>query len=302
MGRGYLEGGVWKQGKFPTTVKADTSFAVKQLDPSHKYLLYVSFNCPFAHSANIARVLKGLEEKIPLVAVTPAFGDEGWAFFKDQPDPLHPEYKSLHQVYTHAKSDYTGRVSVPVLYDVTADTIASNESVAIIELFNDFNPNSKVDLLAPAKNEATAAQYEDLKKTVLKFNMSVYAAGMSTTQQDYDQWANTVFSILDSFEEKLATNRFILGADVTLLDIRVFVTYLRFIYVYRILFRLDKKDYATAYPHLNRHVRDLYQSFHLRGTVPSLHDVKVGYYVNFTELNPHGIIPSGPDFDLDSKL
>jgi len=299
MGRGYLEGGVWKAGWTSGTLKGDPSFSVKQLDPSHKYILYVSYTCPFAHSANIARVLKGLEKEIEVVALEPTFGEEGWAFGK-QKDPLHPEYKSLHQVYTQAKHDFTGRVTVPVLYDKDLQAIVSNESVQCIELFNDFYPKSPIDLLAPAKSEATAGEFENLKKTVLGFNTAVYGGGLAPTQQDYEKAVNGVFETLDLLEDKLASSRFIFGAEPTLVDIRAFVTYLRFLFVYRILFRLDKKDYTT-YKNLNRFVRDMYQSFHLQATVPDIHDVKVGYYQNFTEMNPKGIVPLGPDFDLNAK-
>lgn len=297
--RGYLEAGVWIAGRGPNTMKGDSFPVIKKLDPSHKYILYVASVCPFAHSANIARILKGLEAKIDVVFVNDVFGEEGWQF-GSLPDPVHPDFKFLHQVYTHSKKDYTGRVSVPVLYDVDLGTIASNESLEIIELFNDFGDG--VDLLAPAKDESTAADFETLKQKALKFNSGVYMSGLSTNQQDYEQAANGVFDTLDLLEERLGSSRFLFGANLTLVDIRVFVTYLRFIFVYRVLFKLDKKPY-TEYKNLNRFVREMYQKYNLKVTAPSMEGIKEGYYKNFVDMmNSEGIVPLGPDFDLDAKF
>eukprot|EP00026_Physarum_polycephalum_P012810 Phypoly_transcript_13144.p1 GENE.Phypoly_transcript_13144~~Phypoly_transcript_13144.p1 ORF type:complete len:299 (+),score=54.87 Phypoly_transcript_13144:87-983(+) len=298
MGRGYLEDGIWKAGKAPNTLQNSPSFSTDKLHPDHRYIMYISYICPFAHSANVARVLKGLEQKIEIVALESAFGEEGWVFGA-QKDPLHPEYKFLHQVYTHAKKDFTGRVTVPVLYDVDTDSIVSNESVGCMELFNNFGANS-LDLFAPAKNSASAAKFDELKARVLKFNFAVYGAGLATTQNDYEQSANFVFETLDIFENLLSENRFVFGDTASVVDIRLFVTYLRFIYVYRLLFRLDKKNYAN-YTNLNIHVREFYSGLNLQGTAPNLEDIKAGYFKNFEGEIPQNIVPVGPDFELNAQ-
>jgi len=213
---------------------------------------------------------------------------------------LHSGFVHLHQVYTHAKKDFSGRVTVPVLYDVTLDTIACNESMPIIELLNGLGDNN-LDLTAPAKNEKTAAEYENLKKDVVsKFNTGVYAAGLAKTQQAYEQNVATVYTFMDLLEEKLGHSRFIFGEKVSLIDIRVFITYLRYIFAYRILFKLDQKNY-TSYPNLNRFLLDFYQTQGIQQTV-STQDIKEGYFGNFVGENGVVIIPLGPDFDLNQKI
>jgi len=256
----------------------------------------VSTTCPFAHSANIARIIKGLEAKIDLAYVSGTFGAEGWAF--EHPDPIHHEFKFLHEVYTHSKKDYTGRVSVPVLYDITLDKIATNESIESIELISKYDGEGSVnvDLLSPEK-KSDIEEFERLRKEVSpKFNFAVYAAGIAKTQQDYEVGVNKFFEFLDLIEGKLGSNRFVFGNSPTLVDIRVYVTYLRFIYVYRILFKLDKKPY-THYKNLNRFLADFYKSFNLQHTF-DVEQAKIGYYKNFG----HSIVPVGPDFEIDQKL
>jgi len=298
MGRGYLDGGVWKEGWFPPALQSSPSFLTDKLDHSHKYHLYAANVCPFAHSANISRILTGLSSDITVSNLEPAFGAEGWTFGKHT-DPHHPDFKYLHQVYTRAKKDYTGRVSVPVLYDLTLDTIVCNESLALIELFSGFGKG--IDLVAPAKDPKTTEEFTHLKNTVItKVNAGCYAAGLAKTQESYDKAVTELFATFDELDARLASSRYLLGNLPSLPDVRLFVSYLRFVYVYRVLFRLDKKNYIH-YKNLNRFLLEFYETDGIQSTI-NISEIKEGYYTNFNESGNATIIPAGPDFDLNAEI
>lgn len=263
-----------------------------------RYHLYVSLACPWAHRTLIFRALKGLEGMISVSIVHWYMAENGWTF--EQGDGVVPDTvngaKYLYQVYTATKPDYSGRVTVPVLWDKKTKTIVSNESPEIIRMLNtafdavgakpgDYYPE-------PLRDEIDALN-ERIYNTV---NNGVYKAGFATTQEAYEEAVVPLFDTLDWLDERLSTNRYLTGSRITEADWRLFTTLLRFDPVYVGHFKCNIRRIAD-YPNLSGYVRDLYQQPGIAATV-NMHHIKNHYYASHETVNPSRVIPLGPQVDL----
>lgn len=260
-----------------------------------RYHLYVSMACPWANRTLIFRQLKGLEEMISVSVVHWYMAERGWTFKAGDgviPDPIHnAEY--LHQVYTNADADYSGRVTVPILWDKQTNTIVSNESSEIIRMFN-----SAFDEVGAKPGDFYP---EDLREEIEKINARVYSdvnngvykAGFATTQSAYESAVLTLFETLDWLEDRLSSQPYLLGDQPTEADWRLFTTLIRFDPVYVGHFKCNIRRLAD-YPHLWAYTRNLYQHDGISDTVNMQH-IKQHYYVSHTTINPTGVVPVGPD-------
>ena len=254
-----------------------------------RYHLYVSHACPWAHRTLIFRALKGLDKIIDVTFVHPEMLDKGWGF-RPEPEPLYG-YVCAHQLYTHAKPDYTGRVSVPILWDKELQTIVSNESSEIIRMFNsafDHLTGNSVDYYPQAlRSDIDAINmfvYENI-------NNGVYKCGFATTQTAYDEAVDALFAALDEVENRLHQNRYLVGDAITEADWRLFTTLIRFDAVYFGHFKCNKKQIAD-YPMLSGYLLDLYQQPGIAETV-NIAQIKRHYYYSHESINPTRIIPKG---------
>jgi len=260
-----------------------------------RYHLYVALICPWASRALMARKLKGLESMISVTVVEPQLGAQGWRFGTfpgAQQDPLN-NAQYLHEIYTRVAPDYTGRATVPVLWDKKTGTIVNNESADIVRMFNsgfgDLADN-RIDLYPAALRQEIDALNESLYP---RLNNGVYRAGFATTALSYQQAFNDVFSQLDELEALLSDGRtFLLGERLTESDIRLFVTLIRFDAAYHGLFKCNLRR-IHDYTLLNRYLKSMLSVSGVRETV-SIDHIKQGYY-SIKALNPNGIVPAGPD-------
>ncbi len=266
-----------------------------------RYHLYFSHACPWAHRAIIFRKLKGLEALIGATPVDALMADEGWTFGREEgspPDPLHNASR-LYEVYQAANPSYTGRVTVPVLWDTHTRTIVSNESAEIIRMLNSaFNALLPVDkaaldfapgALLPAIDEINALVYD-------RINNGVYKSGFATTQEAYEAAVFPLFEALDHVEERLSGQRYLVGDRLTEADWRLFTTLIRFDAVYVGHFKCNIRRIAD-YPHLSGFLRELYQIPGVAETV-NLVQIKRHYYESHGTINPTGVVPVGPALDL----
>lgn len=259
-----------------------------------RYHLYVALICPWASRTLIARKLKGLEEVISVSVVEPVLTDEGWRFGTYPGANLDTLNGAtyMHQIYTKADPHYTGRATVPVLWDKKLDTMVSNESADIVRMFNaGFGALASGPDLYPA---ALAAEIDALNDVIYPgLNNGVYRAGFATTQIAYDEAFATVFATLDDLEARLADGRpFLHGQDLTETDIRAFVTLVRFDAAYHGIFKCNLRR-IKDYPHLQAFLERVLALPGVAETV-SIDHIKQGYY-SIKTLNPNGIVPRGPD-------
>lgn len=256
-----------------------------------RYHLYVALICPWASRTLIARKLKGLEDVVSVTVVEPEIGDQGWRFAT--PDPVNgADY--MHQIYTQADPDYTGRATVPVLWDKATGTIVSNESAEIVRMFDSgFGDLASGPVLCP---DDLRDQIEALNDRIYpQLNNGVYRAGFATTQLAYDEAFRDVFAQLDELEARLAAGGpFLFGDRFTETDIRLFVTLVRFDAAYHGLFKCNLRRIAD-YPALSAYVARVIALPGVRETV-SIDHIKRGYY-SIKALNPTGIVPLGPHLD-----
>jgi len=265
-----------------------------------RYHLYVSLACPWAHRTLIFRALKGLEEMISVSVVNSFMGDEGWTFEPGEgvvADSVNHKTR-VHEIYTAAMPDYTGRVTVPVLWDKQQNTIVNNESAEIIRMFN-----SAFDELGAKTGDYYPSVIRDEIDTINEviyhgFNNGVYKAGFATTQDAYDEAVTEVFDVLDGLEERLGSQRYLLGSQLTEADWRLFTTLVRFDPVYVGHFKCNKQR-IQDYPALSNYLRDLYQHPGIRETV-DIDYIKAHYYGSHESINPTRIIPIGPALNLDA--
>ena len=264
-----------------------------------RYHLYVSHACPWAHRTMIFRNLKGLQDMIP-VSVTHWFmGDEGWTYAAGDgvvPDPVHGASRH-YEIYQAADPDYTGRVTVPVLWDRKRGTIVNNESAEIIRMFNsafdgvgakpgDYGPEEHRDEIATVNDRV----YDTL-------NNGVYKAGFARTQEAYEEAVRPLFDTLDWLEGILSQSRYLVGGQLTEADIRLFTTLVRFDPVYHYHFKCNLRRIAD-YPNLSNYVRDIYQHPGVAETV-RLDHIKNHYFTSHESVNPTRIVPAGPIIDYD---
>ncbi|WP_111977317.1 glutathione S-transferase family protein [Algibacillus agarilyticus] len=259
-----------------------------------RYHLYVAYICPWASRTLMARAIKGLNDIITISVVNPKLSDQGWQFSNTglNIDQLN-NHEYMHQLYTQVKPDFTGRATVPVLWDKKTHTIVNNESADIIRMFN----TAFVDLIdqGPDLYPNTHAQEIDQlnHKIYNQLNNGVYQAGFATTQLAYQEAYLNLFSMLDALENRLADNRpYLLGNNLTETDIRLFVTLIRFDVAYYSLFKCNRnmiKDMKNlkAYVHRIKQIKGIEETINIE-------HIKAGYY-SIKALNPNGIVPVGPE-------
>lgn len=265
---------------------------------SGRYHLYVSLACPWAHRTLIFRTLKGLEESIPISVVHWYMAENGWTFKSGDgvvADPVN-NAQYMYQIYTAAMADYSGRVTVPVLWDKHNQTIVSNESPEIIRMFNSAfdDVGAKPGDYYPAELQA---EIDDLnERTYESVNNGVYKCGFATTQEAYEESLEPLFSTLDWLEQRLDSKRYLTGNRITEADWRLFTTLVRFDPVYVGHFKCNIKRIAD-YPNLSGYVRDLFQQPGVSDTVNMQH-IKDHYYASHESVNPSRIVPKGPEIDF----
>ncbi|MDJ0691736.1 MAG: glutathione S-transferase family protein [Xenococcaceae cyanobacterium MO_188.B32] len=313
MATGMMIDGVWRKegyeqddkGRFqrnPTTfrqqITADGSSGFKA--ESGRYHLYVSYACPWAHRTLIMRKLKGLEEAISLSVVDPLMAEEGWEFSDfpgSIPDTVNG-FRYLREVYAKADSNYTGRVTVPILWDKHTNTIVNNESREIIRMLDtqfEAIAKNKVNLYP----EKLQQQIDDvIDKIYTPINNGVYRAGFATQKGAYNEAVIELFEALDYWEAVLSDRRYLCGNTLTEADICMFTTLLRFDPVYYVHFKCNLK-HIWDYPNLWNYLKDIYQHPGVKDTC-HLDHIKLHYYKSHPHINPSGIVPLGPIVDLDS--
>lgn len=315
---GRLVDGVWSSewydtattgGKFERDISRFRDWVTKDGTPApgrergfkaepDRYHLFVSLACPWAHRTLIFRKLKKLEEIITVDAVHPFMAENGWTFKKDAAATGDSLFGSdyMHQIYTRAQKDYSGRVTVPVLWDKKLNTIVSNESSEIIRMFN-----SAFDEFGDASLDFYP---EELRSEIDKINdfiypninNGVYRAGFATTQSAYEEAFNELFAALDQLDARLAGQRYLVGDRLTEADWRLFTTLIRFDAVYVGHFKCNRQPIAD-YPNLSNYLRELYQIDGIAETVNMDH-IKRHYYESHETINPTRIVPSGPALDF----
>lgn len=295
---------VRQDSRFRDRVTADGSSGFPAA--AGRYHLYVSLACPWAHRAVILRELKGLQDAIAMTIVDPIRDELGWAFREGsgsdanpgQADPLNG-WRYLSEGYVASDPTFTGRVTVPVLWDTETGRIVNNESADIIEMLNGefdaFATNPGLDL-APAELASEMAELND--RVYDTVNNGVYKSGFASSQAAYEEAVLPLFDTLDELEERLADRRFLMGEEQTLADWRLFTTLVRFDAVYVGHFKCNIRRIAD-FPNLSGYLRDLYQTPGVAQTVDLVH-IKRHYYETHTSINPTGIVPVGPELDLDA--
>jgi len=287
---------VRRESQFRNWVTADgaSGFAA---EPG-RYHLYVSLACPWAHRTLIFRRLKRLEDVVPISVVHWHMAENGWEFGDGDRctgDRLAGR-SYLHQVYTDAEADYSGRVTVPVLWDTRTHTIVNNESAEIIRMFNsafDSWGDAGLDLYPAGLRD----EIDAINETVFhKVNNGVYRAGFATSQAAYEEAFDEIFATLDELEARLGRQRYLVGDRLTEADWRLFTTLLRFDPVYYGHFKCNRQHLAD-YPHLWAYTRELYQIPGVAETVNFRH-IKQHYYGSHLTINPSGVVPKGPGIEF----
>lgn len=265
-----------------------------------RYHLYVSLACPWAHRTLIFRALKKLENVISISVVDYLMAEEGWTFTGQHdatPDHLYGA-KRLYEIYTRADPHYSGRVTVPVLWDKQKQTIVSNESAEIIRMLNTAF-NNIGDASLDFYPEALRSEIDTLNDFIYpNINNGVYRAGFATTQAAYEDAYGNVFDALDKIETILSSQRYLTGRHQTEADWRLFTTLIRFDPVYVGHFKCNKARIAD-YPNISNYVRDLYQVPGVAETVNFTH-IKNHYYMSHKTINPTGVVPLGPQLNYNA--
>jgi len=259
-----------------------------------RHHLYVSYACPWASRALILRTLKKLEDAISVTVAGPDMLEQGWVI-PDGADPVNGA-RYMHQVYTRARPDHSGRVTVPALWDKETGTIVNNESSEIIRMFNSgFDAFGDVDV--DFYPEDLRAEIDAINAVVYdRVNNGVYKAGFATSQEAYDEAVDVLFETLDDLDGRLAGQRYLTGARITEADWRLFTTLVRFDPVYYGHFKCNKR-HLWDYANLWNYTRELYQVPGVAETVNMDH-IRRHYYGSQRTINPTGIVPKGPDVDF----
>lgn len=270
------------------------------LAESGRYHLYVSLACPWAHRTLIMRKVKGLEEHISVSTVSPDMLDKGWSFDTSNHSSGDELYGCdyMYQVYTRNNPNYSGRVTVPVLWDKKQERIVSNESSEIIRMlnseFNDITGN-RLDFYPLEKQ----SQIDEINEFIYQsINNGVYKAGFATSQEAYSGAYQDLFAALDRVEDILSKNRYLLGDEITEADWRLFTTLIRFDSVYFGHFKCNKQQ-IEQYKNISGYVRDLFQYSGVADTVDCYH-IKRHYYYSHDMINPTRVVPIGPVIDYFS--
>ena len=264
-----------------------------------RYHLYVSLACPWAHRVLILRRLKGLESMISVSVVNPLMAEHGWTF-DEAPgvigDPIN-NARYMYQIYTATDPNYSGRVTIPVLWDKQQHCIVNNESAELIRMLN----SAFDDIGATPGDYYPHALRGDIDKLNAKIypnvNNGVYMAGFATTQRAYEQAVMPLFATLDELDQHLSHHRYLASEQITEADWRLFTTLIRFDAVYYSHFKCNIKRIAD-FPNLSGYLRELYQWLGIKDTINMAH-IKQHYYRSHLNINPTGIVPVGPDLDLE---
>jgi glutathionyl-hydroquinone reductase len=309
---GLLVEGKWHTDWYETAardgefIRADAQYRQRIGDQQYpaeagRYHLFVSLACPWAHRTLIFRKLKNLESIIGVTVVKPKMLDNGWEISSQvslaagyDASPVSG-ISTLHQLYSIANADFSGRVTVPVLWDRESQTIVNNESSEIIRMLNtSFNGLTHVETdYYPAVHRQ---EIDELNSEIYRdVNNGVYRAGFATSQQAYDSAFERLFHLLDQLETRLGKKRYLVGDDITEADWRLFTTLIRFDKVYFGHFKTNLRQ-IEDYPSLSNYVRDLYQQPGIADTVDFDH-IKTHYYFSHDMINPTRIIPAGPEID-----
>lgn len=270
-----------------------------------RYHLYVSLACPWAHRTLIFRALKNLDNIIPVTVVNPLMYENGWELNNEFPgaqaDPLY-DFNKLYQLYLKADPNYSGRVTVPVLWDKQQQTIVSNESADIIRMLNSAfnalidNEEARARDYYPQALHSSINSWND--RVYDNINNGVYKAGFATSQRAYADAVNELFAELDHVEKNFDQNRYLTGDRISEADWRLFTTLIRFDPVYVGHFKCNIRRIAD-YPNLSGYLRELYQVPGVKETVNMQH-IQHHYYRSHKQINPTGIVPMGPWQDLDA--
>jgi putative glutathione S-transferase len=281
---------------FRSCIGEDEAFPAE----SGRYHLYVSYACPWAHRTLITRKLLGLEDVIGVDVVDPWRGEDGWRFFPDKdgctPDTVNgAEY--LRELYLMADENYTGRVTVPVLWDKNRDTIVNNESREIMRILDTrFEGYANDDTLLPdGKEEEVDRVLDEIYPSI---NNGVYRAGFAESQAAYDEAVKELFEALSHWDDVLAEQRYLIGEKMTEADVAMFTTLVRFDEVYHTHFNCNVCR-IVDYDNLWGYVRDVYQTEGVEQTVDISH-IKEHYYTTHHDLNPKEIVPKGPSPGFDA--
>lgn len=263
-----------------------------------RYHLYISNACPWANRAMIMRKLKGLEDMISVSIVHPLMAENGWTFEAEEDVIADPVINAnyLYEVYTHVKPDYSGRVTVPVLYDLKQDTIVNNESSEIMRILNSAfdEVGAKEGDYYPKELRTDIDEIND--RVYNAVNNGVYKAGFATKQDVYNEEVTNLFEALDELEDRLETNQYLVGDQMTEADWRLFTTLIRFDSVYYTHFKCNVRR-ISDYKNLWRLTRELYNVPGISDTIHFRH-IKEHYFRSHKNINPTGIVPVGPDLDL----
>ena len=266
-----------------------------------RYHLYVSLACPWAHRTLILRELKGLQDAISVSVVNPLMLEHGWPLSTDFPGATGDDLYGLnflYELYLKANPEYSGRVTVPVLWDKKQETIVSNESADIIRMLN----SSFADIGAHGEDYYPAALREEIDEVNARVydrvNNGVYKAGFATKQDAYEQALQELFGELDWLEARLGKQRWLVGEQITEADWRLFTTLVRFDPVYVGHFKCNLRRIAD-YPALSNYLRDLYQQPGIAGTVDLMH-IKHHYYHSHPTINPSRVVPVGPELNYSA--
>ncbi|MDZ7745337.1 MAG: glutathione S-transferase family protein [Halobacteriales archaeon] len=265
---------------------------------SGRYHLYISRACPWAHGAAMVRSLMGLEDDISMDIVDPYRDDRGWQFTPEKDgcttDAVN-DHEYLGETYIEADPNYTGRVTVPVLWDREEETIVNNESIEMMRHISTAFDGNGVDLYPEHLREEIDEVVDDIYDPI---NNGVYRAGFAGTQEAYENAVEELFDALDRYDERLADQRYLVGDQLTLADLRLFATLVRFDNVYHTHFKCNVqliREYDNLWPY----VRDIYQTPGIEQTVNMDH-IKEHYYTTHTDINPTQFIGVGPDLDFQA--
>jgi putative glutathione S-transferase len=293
---GMLVEGVWKDIPRDTKstggafVRPESAFRERVADPEPgRYRLYVSKSCPWAHRTLVVRALKGLEKAVPVSYAEPDMGENGWRF----PGLF------LHELYTRASPRYTGRVTVPVLWDEKQARIVNNESAEIIRMLNREFDGLARRRLADLYPEKLRREIDWLNERIYRtVNNGVYRAGFATAQDKYEAAVSALFRTLDWLEKRMKTRKWLCGGYFTEADVRLFTTLVRFDAVYYSHFKCNLRR-LVDYPGLWRWTRRVYALPGVAKTV-DMAQIKAHYYRSMKQINPTQIVPKGPllDFSL----
>ncbi len=287
-----------QKSAFRDTIAADSKFTAEK----DRYHLYVSYACPWAHRTLIFRALKGLEDVISVSIVSPKMGKEGWSFIDNYPgssaDPIN-QAQYIKDIYVKADPQFTGKATVPLLWDKQKQTAVNNESAEIIRIlnreFNQYAQNPELDLYPLALRD----EIDKMNSFVYdKINNGVYKSGFATTQEAYDRNVNELFKALDIIEAQLDGRNYLLSETLTEADIRLFTTLIRFDIVYYSHFKCNIKM-LKEYKNLANYTARIYENSAIKPTVNFDH-IKTHYYWSQESINPTRIVPAGPVLLLDT--